>query len=112
MGGVGNTRHWRRQWWKQSLRGSEHTSRGVRTRFLSILHRNRFWTSASGPLGGRGQGCLGGGGNRTFYIWGGGEDEVSGGIGRRGVDRREGENAPRSDDGTGMRSGVQSINLI
>ena len=49
---------------------------------------------------------------QDFLYLGGGEDEVSGGIGRRGVDRREGENAPRSDDGTGMRSGVQSINLI
>ena len=62
--GVRNNHHWRMQWCKQDLRGSRNTSQGGRTRSRSILQRGRLWTSVSGPLGGRGRGCLGGGGNR------------------------------------------------
>ena len=45
------------------------------------------------------------------FIFGGGKEEGSGGIGRRGEDRQGGENYPRNENGTGMRAEVQSINL-
>ena len=35
--GVGNTHHWRTQWWKQASRGSGNTKRGDRTRSHNIL---------------------------------------------------------------------------
>ena len=66
---FGSTHHWSKKWWKQALRGSEHTSRGGRTQSHIILQRKRFWTSVRGLLGGHGHGCLGGGGNMTVYIW-------------------------------------------
>ena len=68
---MGN-HHWRKQWWNQDSRLLEHTSRGDRTWSHSILQHNLFWTSVSGPLGGQGRGCPGGGGNRTVLIWRGG----------------------------------------
>ena len=49
--GVGLTRHWRRQWGKQALRGSENPSRGGRRRSRSILRRDQLWNSVSIPLG-------------------------------------------------------------
>ena len=46
------------------------------------------------------------------YIFGGGEEEGSGVIRRRGGDRRGGENATRNEDGPGMRARVQISKLI
>ena len=45
------------------------------------------------------------------FRFGGGEEEGSGIIGRRGGDKQGGGNSPRNDDGTGMRAGVKSIKL-
>ena len=45
------------------------------------------------------------------FIFGGGKEEGSGGIGQRGGDKRVVGNAPVKDDGPVMRSGVQSRNL-
>ena len=45
------------------------------------------------------------------FIFGGGEEEDSGRIGRRGGDMEGGGNAPRNNDGPGMRAGVKSSNL-
>ena len=42
---------------------------------------------------------------------GGGKEEGSGGIGRRGGDRRGGVNAPRNNNGAGIRAGVKITNL-
>ena len=44
-------------------------------------------------------------------ISGGGEEEGTGGIGKRGGYRRGGWNDPRNNDTPGMRAGVQSSNL-
>ena len=51
--GVGLICHCRRQWGKRASRGSGSPPRGGRTRSRSILQRNQFWTSMSGPLDGR-----------------------------------------------------------
>ena len=45
------------------------------------------------------------------FRFGGGEEEGSGGIGWIGGDRQGGGNAPRNNDGSGMRARVQSSNL-
>ena len=90
MVGVGNTPHCRRQWWKQALRGSGHTSLGGRIRSRSIL--------AVVVIG-------------RFIFLGGGLEEGSSRIGQRGGDKRGGGNAPGNDDGKGMRAGLQSRNL-
>ena len=45
------------------------------------------------------------------FIFGGGKEEGSGGLVRRGGDKRSGGNAPENDNGPGMRVGVQSSNL-
>ena len=108
--GFGNTPHCSRQWWKQASKRLGHTSQGGRIRPHSILRRERSLTSMRSSLGGRGRGCLGSGRNRTIYIWRV-EEEGRGGIGRRGGDKRGGENALGNDDGPGMRVRVQSSKL-
>ena len=45
------------------------------------------------------------------FKFGGGEEEGSGRIGRRGGDNQGGGNAPGNDEGPGIRAGVQSRNL-
>ena len=50
--GAGFARHWQRQWGKRASRGSGSPSQGGRKRSRSILQRDQFWTSMSGPLGG------------------------------------------------------------
>ena len=45
------------------------------------------------------------------FRFGGGEEEGSRRIGRRGEYRRGGGNALKKNDGTGMRAGVQNRNL-
>ena len=49
-------------------------------------------------------------GTRRFRF-GGRKEDVSVGIGQIGGDEQGGGNAPGNDDGTGMRTGVQSSNL-
>ena len=44
------------------------------------------------------------------FIFGGGKEEGSGGIGRRGGYEQGGGNDPGNNDGPGMRLGVQSSN--
>ena len=45
------------------------------------------------------------------FIFGGVKEEGSGGIGRRGSDKRGGGNALGNNNRTGMREGVKSSNL-
>ena len=60
----------------------------------------------------RGEGVLEvAGTGRSIFGGGGKEVSGSGGIVRRGDDRRGEGNAPRNDDGPRMRAGVQSSNL-
>ena len=45
------------------------------------------------------------------FRFGGGKEEGSGGIGRRGGDKQGGGNAPGNENGPVMRAGVKSSNL-
>ena len=61
--GAGNTHRWRGQGRKQEWQGYGHPSHKGRILSRNILQSNRFWTYASGPLGGQEHGCLGRGGS-------------------------------------------------